>query len=94
MIRMKRSVKGWLVWGTVILMLIIIVILAFYFIQTKGKFADKTDWGEFGSLLGAISGLIAFVGVLFTLRQNKLQFFMGHRTKRILRIERKEYQTY
>lgn len=74
MIRMKRNVKGWLVWGTIILILVIIVILAFYFIQTKGKFADKTDWGEFGSLLGAISGLIAFVGVLFTLRQNKQQF--------------------
>jgi hypothetical protein len=72
---MKRNVKDWLVWGTIILTLIIIVILAFYFIQTQGKFADKqTDWGEFGSILGAIAGFIAFIGVLFTLRQNKRQF--------------------
>ena len=75
MIRMKRKVKDWLVWGAVISTLVIILILAFYFIQTKGKFADKqTNWGEFGSLLAAITGLIAFVGVLFTLRQNKQQF--------------------
>lgn len=67
----KRYVKDGLVWGTVFSALIIIVILAFYFIQTQGKL---TDWGEFGNLLGAIVGLIAFIGVLFTLRQNKQQF--------------------
>ena len=75
MTRLKRYVKDWLVWGAVISGGIIMVILAFYFIQTQGKFANKpTDWGEFGSLLGAIAGLIAFIGVLFTLRQNKQQF--------------------
>ena len=39
MIRMKRKVKDWLVWGAVISTLVIILILAFYFIQTQGKFA-------------------------------------------------------
>lgn len=75
MSRIKRYMKDWLVLGAIVSVLAIIVILSFYFIQNYGKFANQqTDWGELGSLLGAVAGLIAFVGVLFTLRQNKQQF--------------------
>lgn len=31
---------------------------------------------------------------IINISHNKDGFYMGHRTKRILRIERKEYQTY
>ena len=31
---------------------------------------------------------------MYLLKKENLGCFMGHRTKRILRIERKEYQTY
>ena len=66
---MKKYLRDWLVWVTVISVLVIAATLIFYFIQTNGAF----DRGELGSLLGPITGLIAFVGVLLTLRQNKLQ---------------------
>ncbi|WP_042369621.1 putative phage abortive infection protein [Bacteroides neonati] len=69
MSKIKKYVKDWLFWVTAILVLIIIVILVPYYIQNCGKI----DWDEFGSLLGAIAGLITFAGVLFTLRQNKQQ---------------------
>jgi hypothetical protein len=65
----KKYLKDWLIWVTAISVLVIVVILAIYFI----KIGEAFDWGDFGNLLVAITGLIAFIGVLFTLRQNKLQ---------------------
>lgn len=75
MVKIKRYVKDWLILGSVIFGLIAVIIMVVYFYQTGSDFADKNiDWGEFGSVVGAISGFIAFIGVLFTLRQNKQQF--------------------
>ena len=65
----KKYLNDWLIWVTAISVLIIVVILTIYFI----KIGEDFDWGDFGNLLVAITGLIAFIGVLFTLRQNKLQ---------------------
>lgn len=34
---------------------------------------DSDDWGNFGTYLGSITGLLAFLGVLYTIRQSKEQ---------------------
>ena len=75
MVKIKRYIKDWLILGSAIFGLIAVIIMVVYFYQTGSDFVDKNiDWGEFGSVVGAISGFIAFIGVLFTLRQNKQQF--------------------
>jgi hypothetical protein len=65
----KKYLKDWLVGVAAISIIVIVVILTLYFSQIHGAF----EWGDFGGLLSAIAGLIAFVGVLFTLRQARQQ---------------------
>lgn len=74
MLNFKRYSKDWLCWLNLLFVIFIAIILYQYF-NTQGPFEKGlADWGDFGSLLGAITGLIAFIGVLFTLRQNKQHF--------------------
>lgn len=74
MLNFKRYIRDWFCWLVLVSILIIVSILYWYF-SSNDSFESKTaDWGDFGSLLGAITGLIAFIGALFTLRQNQQQF--------------------
>lgn len=60
--------KKWsvFIWGMAILALIAICMLIKYFCQfaKNGWSDDPMEWGAFGSYMGAITGLLAFVGVL------------------------------
>lgn len=67
----KKGLNDWLVWLILISIVGIIFILFPYFKIFGGSFSeDHSVWGEFGGLLGAITGLMAFAGLLFTLRQS------------------------
>lgn len=74
MLNFKRYIKDWLCWLVLISILIIVSILYWYFCSLDFFESKTIDWGDFGSLLGSITGLIAFIGVLFTLRQNRQHF--------------------
>ena len=74
MLNLKKHLKDWFNWLVFISIIAIILILYWYF-NSHGPFENKAaDWGDFGSILAAVIGLIAFIGVLFTLRQSKQQF--------------------
>lgn len=52
--------------------MIIAIIFFEYILTFNGGLSDEhRTWGEFGSLFGAITGLISFIGVLLTLIQSK-----------------------
>lgn len=52
----------------VIIVCVIIVMLYYYFNQFGELSTNPSDWGAFGSYMGAITGLLAFAGVLFSVR--------------------------
>lgn len=67
--RLKKYIKNERSW-IITISIIAFSILCCFFISERSKF----HWGDFGSILGAITGLIAFIGVLYTSKQNKQQF--------------------
>lgn len=74
MLDWKKYIKDWLNWFIIFSIVAIVALLCWYF-STQGPFINKeVYWGDFGSILSAVTGLIAFVGLLFTLRQSKQQF--------------------
>jgi len=58
-------------WALIATLLVMLAIIISYFYTFRGGLSDKHQhWGEFGSLFASITGLIAFVGVLWTIYDN------------------------
>lgn len=54
--------------------LVAVVMLISYFGNYHYGFSEnQADWGAFGAYMGAITGLLAFLGVLYTIRQSSIQ---------------------
>ncbi len=62
----------WVMW---IIGIIACLMLIGYMIKFRnGIISDESsDWGAFGAYMGAITGLLAFLGVLYTIRQSSIQ---------------------
>lgn len=62
----------WVMWivGVITCLMPIVYMLNFW----DGIISDESsDWGAFGAYIGAITGLLAFLGVLYTIRQSSIQ---------------------
>ena len=56
------------------LLLLLLFIVGGYIWKFHGELSEEHQrWGEFGDFFGAIVGLLAFIGVLYTIRQAKNQ---------------------
>lgn len=59
----------------IILSILIIIMLVIYFTTFNcGLSQNNTDWGSFGSYIGSVTGLLAFIGILYTIEQNHRQY--------------------
>lgn len=53
---------------------IAVIMLGIYAWNFPCPFSEnQADWGAFGAYMGSITGLLAFIGVLYTIRQSSLQ---------------------
>ena len=68
-----------------------VLMLIAYFTHFNGKFADRSvDWANFGSYFGSITGLMAFLAVLFTAIQSEKRANKAERKTLLAEIEAKE----
>lgn len=59
----------------IILSILIIIMLVIYFTTFNfGLSQNNADWGSFGSYIGSVTGLLAFIGILYTIEQNHRQY--------------------
>lgn len=74
-----KKVLAWIAYNGLIFIIITICIIAVVMVyEYRETFGDNissvsSDWGNFGSYLGAITGLLAFIGVLYSIFQSKKQ---------------------
>jgi hypothetical protein len=74
-----KKVLSWIAYNGLIFIIITICIIAVVMVyEYRETFGDNissvsSDWGDFGSYLGAITGLLAFIGVLYSIFQSKKQ---------------------
>lgn len=53
----------------------IFLMLLLYFFKFNGKLSDLSDdWGNFGAYFGSITGLLAFLGVIYTQFKSEERF--------------------
>lgn len=68
-----------------------VIMLIVYFFHFNGKFAEKSaDWANFGSYFGSITGLMAFLAVLFSAIQSEKRANKAERKAFLAEIEAKE----
>jgi hypothetical protein len=58
-----------IIWGILIIFIIMILIYSFSYYNEPTN--NKFDWIRFGTFFGSISGLLAFAGVLYSVKQSK-----------------------
>lgn len=61
-------------WAIVIIVVIIVIAISVYCIVFDGGLSKEHQrWGEVGSFIGALTGLLAFAGVLYSIKTNSKQ---------------------
>jgi hypothetical protein len=49
------------------------MLISYRSVFNGGLSSDSSNWGDFGDYFGSITGLIAFLGILFTIRESRRQ---------------------
>lgn len=69
--RIKISPKKYWIQLSIVVIIIITIVMLFLYAKTFSYLSNTPEhWGHFGAYLGSISGLLAFAGVLYSIRQS------------------------
>lgn len=64
----KDKQASFLFWSIGVISGVSVLMLIFYWLNFPCPFSkDQADWGNFGSYMGSITGLLAFIGVLYSI---------------------------